>query len=580
MSKKSSWMVGIILAAVFLLIASLLFGFYRALRSGKAGITEKSVLELNCNGEIPELPPLSPLAQIFQRDTVSLYEMGRLLRVAAHDPHIVAIRLSVHTLGYSWAQLEEVRDYLKEFRTSNKKIVANLSGDMPQEKELYLASLADEIYLNPDAALLVNGLNIDALFYKGTMEKLHIEPQMIMLKEYKNPEIFTRDKFTPEFRRMYEEILKDVQDRFVRTVSDDRKISEAKLRDVMNLGMTPAPVALKEGLVTTLGYEDEIEKKLLAEVLAGSKEYRGISASKYLNAVRSRIDRKARHRVALIGGLGQIVSGEGEEVWGEVMGGETMVTRLQEIRKEKDIEGVLFRVDSPGGSAVGSDKVWREIRLLEKSGKKVVVSMSGVAGSGGYYIAMGASKIVAQPSTITGSIGVLFAKFNVRGLLEYWLGAKMDQIKLAENADLFSPFHSLSDGQKAQVRSWMEDIYNNFVHKAAEGRGMSFEDLEPKAHGRVYTGAQAREIHLVDEVGGFDTALSLLKKELKIPEKEDVELVLYPKPKSLWRSLVEGDLLTTPLSQSRVSIEAELQKIQQELAAPAPALLLPEVDIR
>ncbi len=580
MSKKSSWMIVIILAAVFLLIGVLLLGTYRLLSPAKVEISEDHVLELNFSGEIPELPPLSPLAQFMQRDVVSLYELGRLLRVASRDPHIVAIHLSVHSLGFSWAQVEETRGFLKEFRQSNKKIVASLTGDMAEEKDLYLASLADEIYLNPDAGLLINGLNVEVPFYKRTMEKLHIEPQMIMLKEYKNPETYTREEFTPEFRAMYVGILTDVQDRFIRTVADDRKISPSRLREVMNIGMAPATLALKEGLVTALGYEDEVRTRLLAEKLPSSKEYRGITASKYLHAVRNRIDKKARHHIALLGGIGQIISGESEDVWGGMMGGETMAARLREIGKEKDIEGVLFRVDSPGGSAVGSDKIWREIQLLEKSGKKVVVSMSGVAGSGGYYIAMGASKIVAEPSTITGSIGVLFAKFNVRGLLEYWLGVKTDQIKMADNADIFSLFHSLSEEQKTQVRSWMEDIYNNFVKKAAEGRGMTFDELEPKAHGRIYTGAQAKEIHLVDETGGLNTALQLLKKELKIPETEEVQLVLYPKPKSLWQSLAEGELFKTDLSTPTPSIESRLKQIIHGLETPAPCLLLPEAEIR
>jgi protease-4 len=152
---------------------------------------------------------------------------------------------------------------------------------------------------------------------------------------------------------------------------------------------------------------------------------------------------------------------------------------------------------------------------------------------------MGARKIVAQPSTITGSIGVIFGKFNLRGLYEDWLGISTDQIKLAENADIFSPVHSLTEPQKEQIRSWMEEIYNNFVRKAAEGRGMTFADLEPKAHGRIYTGAQAQKLKLIDELGGLSTAVNLLKKELKISESDEIELVLFPKPKRLWQSLTE-----------------------------------------
>jgi len=207
----------------------------------------------------------------------------------------------------------------------------------------------------------------------------------------------------------------------------------------------------------------------------------------------------------------------------------------------------------------------------------VVVSMSGVAGSGGYYIAMGARKIVAQPSTITGSIGVIFGKFNVRGLYEYWLGITTDQVKLAENADIFSPLHSLTNEQKEQVRSWMEAVYNTFVKKAAEGRRMKFEELEAKAHGRIYTGSQAKSLGLIDEIGGLSTALALLKKELKVPDNEEVELVLYPKPKSLWQALAEGDFFGSSLP--KLSADSLKQAIRS-LEIPSPWLLAPNVEIR
>jgi protease-4 len=258
------------------------------------------------------------------------------------------------------------------------------------------------------------------------------------------------------------------------------------------------------------------------------------------------------------------------------MGGETIATRLREIRNEKDIKGVLFRVDSPGGSAVGSDKIWREVRLLETSGKPVVVSMSGVAGSGGYYISMGARKIVAQPSTLTGSIGVIFGKFNVRGLYEHWLGITPDQVSLAENANIFSLLHPLSDEQRAQVRSWMQEIYDTFVRKAAEGRRQSFEEFEPKAHGRIYTGAQAKQLKLVDEVGGLNTAVALLKKELKLSDTDELELVLYPKRKSLWQTIAEGDFFRS--SVPKLSLDS-VKGVFRSLETPSPWLLAPQIDI-
>jgi len=572
--RKTSWIVAVLLITITLFFGLVLYGAYRLMRSGKVEITQKSVLEVDLGSAIPEMPPSSSLARLFDKDAVSMVDMNRVFRAAAKDPQITSVYLSVHPLAMPWAQVEELRDFLREFKKSGKKVITHLQLDMAEEKELYLASLSDEIYLNPDAGLLINGLMAEVEFYKRTMDKLKVEPQFLQFKEFKSAESFTREKMTPEFRSMLESILSDVQSRFVQTVAQERHIDEHRLQELIKIGMAPASLALKERLVTAVGYEDEIQTKFLPEK---SKEYRTVSVSRYLKAIPERSGKKAKQKVALIGGLGPITSGEGNDVWGNLMGGETMASRLREIRKDKDVKGVLFRIDSPGGSAVGSDKVWREIRLLETEGKPVVVSMSGVAGSGGYYIAMGARKIVAQPSTITGSIGVIFGKFNVRGLYEYWLGITTDQVKLAENADIFSPLHSLTNEQKEQVRSWMEAVYNTFVKKAAEGRRMKFEELEAKAHGRIYTGSQAKSLGLIDEIGGLSTALALLKKELKVPDNEEVELVLYPKPKSLWQALAEGDFFGSSLP--KLSADSLKQAIRS-LEIPSPWLLAPNVEIR
>lgn len=574
--KKTSWIIAILLVTLGLFFLLVVYGAYRLIRPGRTEITQKSVLEIDLRGEIPELPPTSSLARFLDKDSVSMLDMGRILRSAARDPQITSVYLSIHPLPMPWAQVEELRGFLKEFRKSNKKILAHLQLDMAEEKEVYLASLADQIYLNPDAGLLINGLAAEVSFYKRMMGKLRVEPQFLQFKEFKSPESYTRESMTPEFRSMLQSILSDIQNRFLRTVAQERQIAPERLEQLMNVGMAPASLALKERLVTALGYEDEIHTKLLAD-LGGSKEYRSISPAKYLRAVEDRRGKSPQHRVAVLGGLGPITSGTSDEFWDTIMGGETIAARLREIRKARDIKGVLFRVDSPGGSAVGSDKVWREVRLLETSGKPVVVSMSGVAGSGGYYIAMGARKIVAQPSTITGSIGVIFGKFNLRGLYEHWLGITSDEIRLAENANIFSPLHSLSEEQKNQIRGWMEEIYNTFVRKAAEGRGLTFEELEAKAHGRIYTGTQAKELKLIDEVGGLGTALSLLKKELRIAETEEVELVLYPKPKSFWQTLAEGDFFRTAVP--RVALDS-VKQVFRSLETPAPWLLAPEVEIR
>ena len=577
MAKRSTWVIGIILFIVLFFVGVFSLGIYWLLGPTKTEVRQNSVLELSMSAEMPALPPVSPIARFFAGEGPCLIDLERALRNAATDSRISAVSMEVYPLIISWAQVEELREFLQDFRKSGKKVVARLALDVPREKELYLASLADEIYLNPDSGLIINGLMAEINFYKKLMDKLKIEPQFLQFKEFKSAEPYTREKMTPEIRTMLESILGDIQGRFVHAVAQERKIDETRLRQLIQMGMVPASLALKERLVTTLGYEDDVRSRLEVSKPGGGKEYRSVDVTSYLQALDSRFRKTAKTRVALLGGVGTITSGGGDEVWETFIGGETLAARLRTIREDKSIKGVLFRVDSPGGSAVGSDKIWREVRLLEKSGKPVVVSMGGVAGSGGYYISMGASKIVAQPSTITGSIGVIFGKFNIRGLYEYWLGITTDKVKMAENADILSPTAPLSEQQRALIRGWMEEIYSNFVKKAAEGRGMSFDRLEKMAHGRIYTGNQAKQLKLVDEVGGVRTALGLLKKELKVPDKEEVEIILYPRPKSFWESVMQGDIFRSKVSQP--SVLGLIQSTLHSLESPAPWLLAPSVEI-
>ena len=488
-----------------------------------------------------------------------------------------SIYCRIYPVQSSWASVEEIRSFMHEFRESGKKIHAYLSLDLVSDKDLYLASAADEIHLNQDAALMVNGLVAEVSFYSKMLNKLKVRPDVLQFKEYKSPGSFTRSGMTPEFRSMYRSLLSDIQQRLEQALSRERGIEPQELDRLMQKGILSSSSALAAGLVTHLGYEDEIRNRLKTESSGGESEYRSISASDYLKAVKRRKKPSRPHKVALLGGIGPIMTGRSDETWENVMGGDTIVSRLRKIRKDKSVKGLLFRVNSPGGSAVGSDKIWREIRLMEEAGKPVVVSMGGVAGSGGYYIAMGARKIVAQPSTVTGSIGVIFMKFNLSGLFDQWLGITVDRVKLAENADILSPMTSLNPRQKGEVEAWMSHIYDTFVEKAAEGRHLTVEDLERQAGGRIFTGNQARQRQLIDAVGGLSTALDLLKQELNIPAEEEVELVLYPKPKSLWESLLEGDW--AQVSSHGQSLESLLRKRLPELTHPAPWLIVPELRI-
>ncbi len=280
-----------------------------------------------------------------------------------------------------------------------------------------------------------------------------------------------------------------------------------------------------------------------------------------------------RGKIAYVGAQGMIITGKSGGYSG-LLGSATMIDTLRSIREDSTVDGVILRVDSPGGSAVASDMIWEEVSQLEEAGKPVVVSMSGTAASGGYYISMPASRIVAQPSTITGSIGVIFGKFDLTGLYN-WLGMDIDRIKLAPNADLLSLTASLSEQQEKEVRAWMGQIYQGFVTKAANGRDQDVETLEAKARGRIYTGSQAIEAGLVDSLGGISQAVAEMKEALNLAKTDSIQLELYPKPKSFFETLASGDLFQLEAPR----ILDDLVENFRVLERPAVWLLAPNIRV-
>ncbi len=343
----------------------------------------------------------------------------------------------------------------------------------------------------------------------------------------------------------------------------------------MATGIVTDKQALENRLIDFRAYKHEVRDKLK---FSGSKpkEYKGISAEKYRSAAEDSTAGSSRNRVAYVVAEGTITSGDSEPM-ADIIGGNTLSTNLRRLRDDKSVKGIILRVNSPGGSVVGSEMVWEEVRMLEKTGKPVIVSMSGVAASGGYYISMDARRIVTQPSTITGSIGVIFGKFDLSGFYD-WLGMDVEQIKLAPNADIFSFNNSLTDDQKKQLETWMGEVYDVFVSKAANGRKMSYEELEPKAHGKIYTGAQALQAGLVDDVGGIETAIARMKEALKVGKSEKLELMLYPRPRTLWESLSSGDLLPVKLSAPK-SLRDWIEAEAGAMSTPGPWVLAPNIRI-
>ncbi len=577
MSKRKTWILSVVLIIFFAGAGIVSLGLYYAFRGSVPTVENDSVVEIAISSQIQEFPPNNPLLQMLSPQGASLWQLRNIFRRAAEDERIKAVLLEIHPLAWSWAQIEELRDQIKGFRESGKPVHALLAVDLVREPELYLASATDSVTLNPDAGFLVNGLLVEQTFFKGTMEKLGVRPEFIQFKEYKSAESYSRDSLSPAVREMLETIVADLEERFVATVSHDRNLEEGVLQEFMKLGVASADQGLELGLVDQTGYRHQVEALLAGD--GEDSEYRSISGARFLKAARHGSADPAEHRAAVLAGVGAIVAGKSDPMM-EVLGGVSLARQLRKLRQDDRIKGVILRVNSPGGSAVGSDMVWEEVRKLEQEGKPVVVSMSGVAGSGGYYISMGAGHLVSQPSTITGSIGVIFGKFDLSNLYQ-WMGISVDQVKNYPHADIFSSSRSLGSEQRKRVEDWIADLYQKFVTKAADSRRMEFEDLEEKARGRIYTGAQAKALGLVDSLGGFEVAIRELKRAMSLDEDTPLDLHLYPHPKSWWEAAFSGDLVSvirtfrtaSPLNQWTANLIRHLE-------SPGPWLLAPELRFR
>lgn len=574
MSKVKVAVLVLILLGVVL--ATIILGAALVWMSSSEKVSyDKTVLEIDLPSSVAELPRDKALSLFLQSHSSSIWEFRKALSSAAVDDKILALYIKVPYLSMSWAQIEEIRNEIRNFSSSGKPVHMFLNLDIATEKEIFLASAADTVYLNPTANLLLDGFMAETVFLKGTMEKLGITPEFIQFKEYKSAETYSRDSMTPEIRSMYRELLTDMQEHFLQTVSEARGLKREILESYLNKGIISGRDALALDLIDETGYAPRVFEKL-HESFEIPPERGFISLNQYLLSSDSISPGRSRARIAVVGAEGMIITGRSQAMT-DMLGSTSITGTLSNLRRNDLIDGVILRVNSPGGSAVASDMIWREVINLENAGKPVVVSMSGVAGSGGYYISMGARRIICHPTTITGSIGVIFGKFDISGLMEK-LGMKVDRVKISPNAGFFSLYSSLSEEQRTLIEEMIAETYQDFVSKAASGRGISFEEFEPKAHGRIYTGKQALQAGLVDELGGFADAVDAMREELGLEADDKVMLEIHPRPKTLWESLSSGDFFSIITGWRNSPLDTLLERFEFA-KTPAEWLLMPEVRI-
>ncbi len=564
------------LVAVSLLGVAASIGAVAWLVSGQDEVEQGTVLELTIDGSFTEGPAADPLAELgLGGGGTDLWTIRRALRHATTDDAVAGVLVTVRTPALGMAQSHELVTELARFRDEGGKPVhVLLQTDLIDDGNYYVAAAGTKVWATPEAWWTVNGMQADVTFWRGTLEKLHVEPDVVMFKEYKSAgEAFANKEMSEPMREALTDVLGDVQDLWLSEVSTRRGIDREALQQVVNRGTITGPLAKEVGLVDELGFLDQVQDELKAA--AGAEQYQGLAIGKYAKKLP---EPQGEHRVAVVFGEGPIVSAAADEspfASGGAIHGPKVAEAIRKAAEDEDIDAIVFRVNSPGGSAVGSDLIWREIERAQEKGKPVVVSMSSVAGSGGYWVAMGADAIVAQPMTITGSIGVVFTKMNLRGLYE-WAGANVESISFAENSDLLSPYSSLDESQREQIVASIGATYEDFVRKVAEGRGKTFDETEPLAHGRIYSGRDALEIGLVDALGGIDEAVGLASEKAGFAPS-DAALVVYPEPKDFFQMLIEGEL-----SEVRVGspAPAEIERWLRQAATPRVQARMPDVVLR
>ncbi len=464
------------------------------------------------------------------RDIVNAFDRG------ARDSRVkgAVLRFGGDALGI--AQAQELRAAISRFRAAGKftTAFAESFGEFgPANKSYYLASSCDQVWLQPVGMLGLTGLSAEMPFARKVLEQLHVVPEILHREEYKSAmEMFTERAISGPHKEMLESLVEDLSEQMVIGLAATRKLDPPAVRRLIDSGPLLGREAREAGLIDRIGYYDEATDEALDKAEAGGGEAGLVSPEDYLDAAGEPNDDGPT--VALIYAVGGIERGGGgvnPMLGGETVGSETVVQAFQAAVEDDDVRAILFRIDSPGGSAVASETIRRAVLQAKAAGKPVIVSMGDTAASGGYWIAMNADRIVAEPATLTGSIGVIVGKMATGGLWDL-LGVTWDAVRRGQNAGLWSGISQYSPGERSRVEAVTDDIYATFVKNVAEARHMTPERVREIARGRVWTGRQALGLGLVDELGDLDTALKRVREAIGVKPDAPVSLDVYPRPKS------------------------------------------------
>lgn len=539
--KRSTYVLLIVLFFLALAAVGTFFVLIEDLGGRAVEVPARGYLDVPLAGEIAEVAPPDPVLNfLLGSRPLAVHDFWANLRKAKVDDRIQAVVLRLGLMQCDWAKANEMREAVLDFRRSGKKVYAVIEEAPDFDMEYFLATGCDRIVLHPLGWLGVNGLGGYVPFLKGALDKVGVRAEFEHVEEYKTAyNMFTEKGFTPAHREETESYYGDLFAQYVAAAAKARGKTEAEFRALVDQGFFQGERAKAAGLVDDCLYEDELQDLLRR----GGRAIAPVRFDDYTRVKPASLGLETGpHTLALIYAVGTIMTGESLP---SIMGGSTVARWVRTARTDPGVKAIVLRIDSPGGSSVGSDVVWREVALARKA-KPVIVSMSDVAGSGGYWIAMPATKIVAAPQTLTGSIGVLAGKFSIDGLLAK-LGVTAEKITFGDRADAFSMFRPFTEDERKVLKTEILWTYEQFLTRAAEGRKLARDQVDAVGKGRIWTGRQAKDRGLVDELGGLTLAIGLAKKESGIDADEDVRLDVWPRKRTFWQSLLNRPGLAAEL---------------------------------
>jgi len=561
---------------LFILLLVVLANMLRGSSVTVQPVPDKAVVVIDMNRPYPEVRDDDLLAELSETPNISFYDLIKAVNVAALDSRVKAIIAHVNNSQLGLAQIQDLRHAVTAFRSTGKKAyfystgMGNFGGGTD---EYYLAAAFDEIWMQPDTEIGITGLDIEVPFIKGLMQKIGLDAEFYARHEYKNAAAsLLNSGFTPQHKQETEQMGSSLFEQIVEDISADRGIEKKHLKSLINKAPVFAENGLKEKLIDRVAYRPELLEKVLTET-------GGQMIDVYDYAENIDEGGKNLPMVAFVTIDGTIDAGKSKNnpLPGENMtGAETFIQQLDDIAKDKNIKSMVLRIDSPGGSYTASNEIWNAlVRLKEKKRLPIVVSMGNYAASGGYFVALAGDKILAEPSTITGSIGVLGGKVVFSALWKK-LAVNWGEIKFGDNAGILSVNHKFSAAEKDVFNRSLDNVYRDFTTKVAEARKIEPGRMDKLARGRIWTGVQAVNNGLVDELGGIDRAIAWAKKLGEIPPQSRFGIIYYPKAKTIQEKIAElvsgGPKISVNKAVKEMGLDINavnmLQRLQYETALP------------